>query len=182
MFRLKVCPVHMLVPSAGCAQLTVAVNFVFDDGSAHIPELGHWQQRQLKGLVSAGGMTAGTGGLTAAETIALPELMLQLTGAARLTGSGRAEQTAETGMSPLGMTAVTDADTAMTGTGEATDMEAERTGMRLEAGVTALVMMVESGTDQGMSGITKMTVAGMTGTRGGHLVMTNRPGRQMTRV
>lgn len=133
-------------------------------------------------LVSAGGMIAGTNDLTAAEITALPEPMLQLIGAGKLTGSGRAEQTAETGMSPPDVTTVTAIGIATTRRGEVTGTEAERTGMHPEAGMRDLVMMVESGTDLGMSGITKMTVAGMTGPRDGHRVMTHLRGEQMTRA
>ena len=140
---------------------------------------------RLKRLVSAGDMKAGTDGLTAAGTIALPELMLQLIDDEKQTGSGRAEQTARTGMSPLGVIAMTDTGTVTAGIGGMTDI-AVGTGTHPGAIVIGHMMatgiVAETGAPQGMIGDTKMTAVGMTETASAHLVKLGHQHTKMTRT
>ena len=85
---------------------------------------------------NADDMTAEREGLTAIETIAPPDHMPQLTDAERQTGSGRAEQTAGKGVTPPGMTAVTDTDTVLTDAAGKTDI-AGKIGMQIRIGTEA---------------------------------------------
>lgn len=81
-------------------------------------------------------MTAEREGLTAIETTALPDHMPQLTDAERQTGSGRAEQIAEKGVTPPGVTAVTDIDIVLTDAAGKIDT-AGKTGMQIRIGTEA---------------------------------------------